>query len=153
MKSYINYKIIKGLKLIVEYYSGPIYFDDFITIHDRKSNDKDFNLNYNLLIDFRDAEIHLEKEDILRLVDYHRDNNKLYGSRYAAHITKTPKQVVAGTMFDVLNKQLPITIKVFSTVKASLIWLGVFKDKSKIESYLEALKNESYLNSDHSNDV
>ena len=150
MKNYINYHIIKEKKLIVEYYSGSIYLNDFIEIHDRKSNDKDFNKNYNLIIDFRDAEIHLNEKEVLELVSYHKDNEKLFGSRYAAHITKTPKQVVAGFNFDFYNKELPVKIKVFSTLEASLGWVGLtIKDKNIIKTYFDILKeqqnNESKL--------
>ncbi|MBU8893199.1 MAG: hypothetical protein KOO66_10500 [Bacteroidales bacterium] len=141
MKNYINYVILKDKKLIFEYYYGEIYLNDFIDIHERKSNDKDFNANYNLLIDFRDAEIHLSKKDVLDLVQFHKNSPKLYGSRYAAHITKTPEQVVAGTMFDILNNELPIKIKVFSTLVASLDWVGLsIEDKNIIESYIDQFK-------------
>ena len=143
MKNYINYHIIKEKKLIVEYYSGSIYLNDFIEIHDRKSNDKDFNKNYNLIIDFRDAEIHLNEKEVLELVSYHKNNEKLFGSRYAAHITKTPKQVVAGVNFDFYNKELPVKIKVFSTLEASLAWVGLtINDKNIIETYFDILKEQ-----------
>ena len=143
MKNFINYLIVKEKKLIIEYYSGKIYLNDFIKIHDKKGNDKDFNINYNLLIDFRDAEIHLEKEDVFKLIDYHKNNKKLYGARHAAHITQTPSQVVAGVNFDRYNKELPIKIKVFSTLEASLGWVGLeIKDKNIIESYIDILKTQ-----------
>ena len=141
MSNYINYIIVKEKRLIIEYYSGKIHLNDFIEIHDRKSKDKDFNLNYNLLIDFRDAEILLSKEEVLELISYHKKNKKLFGSRFAAHITKTPKQVASGTMFDVFNKELPVKIKIFSTLEASLAWVGLsIEDKKSIESYLDIIK-------------
>lgn len=140
----MNFIIVKEKKLIIEYYSGHIYLGDFIKAHDNKSNDKDFNVNFNLLIDFRDAEIHLDKKDVSELADYHKNNTKLFGSRYAAHITQTPSQVVAGTKFDMYKNDLPIKIKVFSTVEASLKWVGLEnEDKNMIELYLEMLKNQS----------
>lgn len=143
MKNYINYVILKEKKLIFEYYYGQINLNDFIKIHERKSNDRDFNPNYNLLIDFRDAEIRLSKKDVLELVQFHKNNPKLYGARYAAHITKTPKQVVAGTMFDSLNNELPIKIKVFSTLEASLQWVRLSTDdKNIIESYIDTFKKQ-----------
>lgn len=143
MKNYINYVILKEKKLIFEYYYGQIYLNDFIKIHESKSNEKDFNPNYNLLIDFRDAEIHLSKEDVLELVQFHKNNRKLFGTRYAAHITKTPEQVVAGTMFDILNNELPVKIKIFSTLGASLDWVGLsIKDQNIIESYIDTFKKQ-----------
>lgn len=141
MKNYINYLIVKEKKLIIEYYSGQIFLRDFIRIHEKKSNDKDFNVNHNLLIDFRDAEINLEEEDVLELVKYHKNNKKLFGSRRAAHLTNTPNQVVAGFKFDIHNKELPVEIKIFSTLEASLSWVGLeIKDMNEIEYYLNTLK-------------
>lgn len=143
MQNYTNYIIVKEKKLIIEYYSGHIYLGDFINAHDKKGNDKDFNVNYNLLIDFRDAEIHLDNHEVSELSNYHKNNSKLFGSRYAAHITKTPAQVVAGTKFDMYKNELPIKIKVFSTVEAAMGWVGLkIEDKHLIESYLEVLKNK-----------
>ncbi len=144
MKNYIDFIILKDKKLILEYYYGIIQIEDFIRIHKRKSNDKDFNPNYNLLIDFRDADIRLSKKDVLELVQFHKNNPKLFGTRYAAHITKTPKQVVAGTKFDTLNKELPVKIKVFSTVEAALSWVRLsLKDKDILESFIEEFKKQS----------
>lgn len=142
MKNYIDYIIVKEKKLIIEYYSGQIYINDFIKTHDEKSNDTDFNVNFNLLIDFRDAEIYLEEEEVLKLVKYHKNNKKLFGSRRAAHLTNTPNQVVAGFKFDIWNNELPIAIKIFSTLEASLRWIGQdFKDMDEINSYLYKLKH------------
>ena len=138
-----DYIIIKEKELIVEYYSGPIYLNDFIDIHEKKSNDIDFNPNFNLIIDFRDAKISLNEKDVLELIDYHKTNEKLYGSRRAAHITKTPKQVVAGINFDRYNKELPIEIEVCSTLEASLDWVGLdIEDKKLIESCFDKLKSK-----------
>jgi hypothetical protein len=141
LKNFINFIIVKEKQLIIEYYSGKIYLEDFIKIHDKKSNDVDFNVNFNLLIDFRDAEIYLDEKDVLELVKYHKNSKKLFGKRYAAHLTQTPNQVVAGINFDQYNTELPIQIKIFSTLEASLSWIGLkIDDKNMIQSYLDTLK-------------
>lgn len=129
MKNYIDFLIVKELKLIIEYYAGDIYLEDFIRTHDKKGNHSDFNANFNLMVDFRDSTIHLTQPEIIQLVDYHKNSKILYGERKAAHITKTPRQVVAGMNFDIHNKKLPISIKVFSTVGASLNWVNVKMDE------------------------
>ena len=42
-------------------------------------------------------------------------------------ITKTPKHVVTGTLYQLLGKDLPLNIRVFSTFEAAVRWLGVFR--------------------------
>lgn len=141
MHNITNYFILKERKLIIEYYSGKIYLNDFLKIHEKKSKDKDFNVNFNLLIDFRNAEILLSETDVLALVNFHKNNKKLFGKRKSAHLTQTPDQVLSGMHFDIFNKELPIIIKIFSTLEASLRWLGLeIEDIEIIKSNLDKLK-------------
>lgn len=141
MENFISYKILKEKNLIIEYYSGQILVEDFLKLHKNKAENKDFHPNLNLLIDFRDAEIHLEKDDVLRMVQFHKSNPRLFGERNAAHITKTPNQVVAGINFDRYNDELPIKIRIFSSLEASLSWVGLAADdQPMIQKHLDELK-------------
>lgn len=144
MRNYGNFKILKNKRLIVEYYSGIILLDDFISLHTRKGNHPDFNKNFNLLIDFRDANIQLSKEDIYALIAFHQRNEKLLGERIAAHLTLTPRQVVSSSNFDIYNEVLPIRIAVFSTLGAALNWVGLgYNDQAEIQACLDAFKVEA----------
>ncbi len=141
MSSYINYIILKEKNLIVEYYAGDIYKQDFLDYYQRKANDVNYNSNFNLLIDFRDSQIHLSKEDVYELSQFISNNPILNGSRYAAHITNSPNQVVSGIKFDIYRKNLPVKIKIFSTLAAALSWVKLPPtDQHELEVHLNALK-------------
>lgn len=64
------YKIIPNLNLVVEYYSGTIQIDDIMLLKNHICQEKEYNSNYNLIHDFRNAYFDMTENDLYRHLDY-----------------------------------------------------------------------------------
>jgi hypothetical protein len=98
-------------------------------------------MEYNILDDFTDANFNISKESFHRVLKWLIDN--FASDRKSALLTSTPDQVVNIMRFDSMNKdQLPNRIKIFSTLPAALLWIGLSKeDAPEIEVVLKELRN------------
>ncbi|NOQ28341.1 MAG: hypothetical protein GQ564_23510 [Bacteroidales bacterium] len=144
MISYSNFKIIPDKKLIIEYFSGKIELKDILELKRRESIEKEYNSNFNIIDDSRDAEFLLNQNEISTYVNHIINNKLINGKRNAAYLTKTPNQVVIATLFDMLKKELPINVKIFSTVEVAMNWLELSEeDKKLVEFYLEELRKHN----------
>jgi hypothetical protein len=144
LKNYTDFVIIPEKKLIIEYFSGKIELKDILELKYRESLETEYNSNYNIIDDSRDAEFLLNENEISKYVNHIINNKLINGKRNAAYLTKTPNQVVIATLFDMLKKELPINVRIFSTVEVAMNWLELSEeDKRLIEFYLEKLRKRS----------
>lgn len=140
MESKYDYKILPDLRTIVSYYSGIISENEIMSLKESIKSDKAFHMEYNILDDFSNANFNLSKESFHRVLQWLLDN--FAWDRKSAVLTSTPDQVVNIMRFDSLNKdQLPNRIKIFSTLPAALLWIGLSReDAPEIEMVLRELR-------------
>lgn len=144
MNSYSNFKIIPEKKVIIEYFYGKIELKDIIELKYRESLETGYNSNYNIIDDSRDAEFLLDENEISAYVNHIINNKLINGKRNAAYLTQTPNQVVIAMLFDMLKKELPINVSIFSTLESAINWVGLLaEDKKLIEFYLEKLRKRN----------
>ena len=55
MKKTLEFEILISKKIVVEYYCGDIYIDELINLKKDISKEKDYDPNFNIIMDFRDA--------------------------------------------------------------------------------------------------
>jgi len=143
---YTDYIIIHEKKLIIEYFSGKINLNTILELKHKESRDTNYNRNYNIIDDSRNAEFLLNTSDITNYINHIRNNELINGKRNAAYLTKTPNQVVIAALFDVLKKELPINVGIVSTLDAALYKVGLFEyDKKMVEYNLEKLRIQSNI--------
>ena len=123
MNKLSGFKIISKEELIVEYHSGEINADDFIYSRKVISSDLDYNPNFDLILDIRNANLNVSKEDITRFVDFVKKSDFLKGKRRSAYLTRTPNDVVITTLVTRLIKDISQP-KIFSTIDAVVRWYG-----------------------------
>lgn len=141
MEKILNYRIIPDKRIIIEHFSGLVDVNDLIACQNNVSYHADYNPNFNVVIDFRDARLSLSEPDVLKYIHFVRSTTKIYGSRREAHITGSPHQVVAATMFEILKKDLPVNVKIVSTVGAAANWVGLdFNDIGMVEQAISTFK-------------
>lgn len=140
MHCYTNFKIVPEKKLIIEYFSGTINLDEIIKLKYLESKNPHFCPDFNIIDDSRDAEFLLNEKDIKLYIKILSNNELFVGKRNAAYLTKTPHQVVIATLFDLLKKELPLNIKIVSTIDAALQWVGILREKELVKFYLNVLK-------------
>lgn len=135
-------------KLIIEYYSGYIYLSDILKIKSNAGEHKDFSKDFNVLIDFRDAELKINVNELLNLFQFAKENPQLIGNRREAYLTSNPEQVVLGTLFEKYKQDLPIESNIFSTLGAGILWISALNNFTWIENTIEKLKSENGNSSD-----
>lgn len=141
MEKILNYQIIPEKRIIIEHYSGLVELNDLIACQNKVSYHADYNPNFNVVIDFRDARLSLGEADVLKYIHFVRSTTKVYGSRREAHITSSPHQVVAATMFEILKKDLPVNVKIVSTLGAAINWVGLdFNEIGMIDQTISTFK-------------
>ena len=135
-----TYIILPELNLIVEYFAGQIDPDCVIASKERMLNDPQFDKAYNLLDDFRDAILEYSIEGIKDIITWIAKNHNF--PRQSAHLTTSPDQVVATTLFDRLKSiDLSINLKIFSTIDKAVKWVQLTEDEIPIiEAAIEELK-------------
>ncbi len=138
-----TFQIDTKRKLIIMYLSGDFNIDDFIFYHNMMSLDPNFDPEYNRILDLRDSNPILEECDIRHYVNLILSNSELKGKRKSVFLTNKPKDVVVGTLFEMLKDNLPISSDIFSTINGIEKW---FNDKDIdaefIDLTISKLKNQ-----------
>jgi len=138
----MNYKIIAEKKVILEYYSGIISVQDLINNKSNIIKEKEYDANYNIIHDFRDAQILISEEEGQHFYDLLKNEIKFHKKRRVAHLTQTPDQVAKTTLFTLLVDTSLFDVNTFSTLKAALTWVRLsIEDYNLIETYLNEIKN------------
>lgn len=140
-----KYKILTELNLIIEYYSGEIDIDDIIHMQKVLSEESIYRPTQDIILDFRDATLKIEEEDLKRYLEFVKGFPKVFGKRKAAYLTNTPNDVVITTIFDLVVQQndVPINIGIYSTFKGILDWLDIETiDYNAIELIIDDIKTQ-----------
>jgi hypothetical protein len=133
--------ILPELKLIIEYFAGQIDAECVLAEKERMINDPSFDNSFNVLDDFRDARMDYSLEGTKEIIEWIARNHNF--PRKSAHLTTTPDQVVATTLFDKLKStKLVINLRIFSTLEQAVDWINLDMDKKPIiEDAIRKLKS------------
>lgn len=138
----LEYLIIKEMRLIIEYFSGKIYYDDYIKFKNIQSQDENYNPTYNQLLDLRDSELMIDGEQVNNAIQYFKQNKHLLANRRVAVLTSEPNHVIVTTLA-ILNNDTPINNRVFSTVEKAIEFIGYsILEKNKIENLIQQIKTQ-----------
>jgi len=118
-----GYKILQEHKTVLQCINGDFYLSDLIALQDRLSNDQKYCPDYNVIADLVDANLIAEISDVDKYTEYIKNNPRMKGVRRVAYITSRPNEVVLSTLFSQQVKRLAISVNVFSTIEAALLWL------------------------------
>ena len=142
MENKIAYIILDNKSLIIESYIGNFSVDELIEFKKEVGDDKIYNPNFNVIHDFRKAEFLFDIDEISKYVRLISKNNKLLGNRKSVMITETPNQVVTSTGFDLFKNELPIQVKICSTLETSFKFIKLpKKDWELVETLINSLKD------------
>ncbi|HER08158.1 MAG TPA: STAS/SEC14 domain-containing protein [Bacteroides sp.] len=135
-----SYRILPDYNLIVSRYEGEISESEIISLKEAITRDDSFNIRYNTLDDFSDTTFHMTGESNVLVYNWLRDHYSW--RRNSAVLTSTPEQVVNITLFTHIQKyELPMKIKIFSTLEAALQWVRLStEDIPAIRSVLNEIK-------------
>lgn len=144
IKSITNFKMFHQQKLILETYVGEVNADILIANKKRIAESNEYHSNYDILLDFRQADFNFSVTDLEIIVEYLKNNKALQGNKNVAYLTNKPNQVALTTMFASRIKSIPIRPKVFSTISAALNYLNIIGlDKPTLESLINETLNQA----------
>jgi hypothetical protein len=145
MEKIVAYKIIPELKLIIEIFSGKISLDDAIELKRKEVLDRAYNSKFNYIVSINEIESEGRFDyDFSKYIETIKEDNKILGVRKSAIITKTPKQVVAGTLYEIASRELPMNFKIVSSIKAALNWIDISNDfETTVTENIELLKKNA----------
>ena len=129
---------------------GRISIHDAIELKKREINDKDYNPNFNFIVSINEIDTDGKFDyDFSKYIKTVKENKRIYGIRKSAILTKTPKQVVGGTLYELAARELPMNLKVVSTIEAALNWVDLSIDyKSIVLENIELLIKNATLHAE-----
>lgn len=124
MNSFGVYKIIAEKKLVVQFYKGNIVKDNIIHLQKLICNELNYNPTFDVVADFREAELLSNTNDVVDFVDFMKNHAKNQGKRKSAYLTSKPNHVALTTLFLMQIENMPIQPNIFSTSIALVNWLN-----------------------------
>ena len=126
MSSLISkYKILKDNNLVIQHHEGVLNLSNYIIFAEQLYTDPNYSSNFNHLICIRKVTINASLDDIIKYVKFSKKNFKTPTKRCISVVTNTPSQVVASTLFKLLQKNITQEVEIFSTSESALEWLNL----------------------------
>ena len=121
----IKYAIDKKNKLICETWSEFVTIEEFIQLKKQEFSDLEFSPGYNVLTDLRVTKLSFDENLITAIVKYMQVNPDKIKNRKSAIVADNPQLVAGVFIFSDESENLPINIKLFTTIEAAKTWLNI----------------------------
>lgn len=120
-----GYKIIRELNLVVEYYQGDLTAHDIMGNKKATTEDVDFKKDDSVVLDLRDANVQMDKNDMEKMVAFFKGNSVFQGDKKAVYLTSKPKEVANTMLFSMLVNKYRIQPQSVSTLEAAVQFLHI----------------------------
>ncbi len=120
----IQYQIDTTKRVITETWPEIVSFEDYKQVKQSEFNDPDFDPDFNVITDMSLLNLELNVIIIDKIINFIDNNSNTMKDRKSAILTKKPNQVVNSFVFRSGAKNLPLNIKVFSTMEGALNWIS-----------------------------
>ena len=120
----IQYQIDTIKRVITETWPEIVSFEDYKQVKQSEFNDPDFDADFNVITDMRLLNLELNVIIIDKIINFIDNNSNTMKDRKSAILTNKPNQVVNSFVFRSGAKNLPLNIKVFSTMEGALNWIS-----------------------------
>lgn len=120
----VKYQILPGFSLILENYQGLIKLPDVENVLVKEFQDPDYNPAFDYLCVLQEANIVLTKEDLKMMTEFLNAVKENVVQHKLVLLTETPGQVASATIYSELLKGMPVELKVFTALDATLHWLN-----------------------------
>lgn len=137
----VSYSIIKDEKLIFEVYDGHITIDNILSCNNYEMADPNYNQDYNMLSDFRDAEVRLLLPEMPMFIDYFNSLPGGHKRKLALVLNSYNYQVFSTILASNIGK-INIDVRLFKSMKQALSWLGKSNYTESIKKMVGEAKKE-----------
>lgn len=129
----LTYKILSDLKVTIQYIGGKIARSDIIEFTDQMRKHPDFNPNYDVIIDIRDADVALDEDFLKKYTEHIKNLENFIARRKVAFLTAEPEQYLSAYFSKMHARKLPLRFDIFSTEEAALEFIDC--DKLDVKRY------------------
>jgi hypothetical protein len=147
MNERTSYIILPDLKLIIELFSNSTTINDAIELKKLEIKDVNYDASFNFIVLFINIDLRstdITEIEIKKYVESIKSDKQIIGNRKSAIIAEKPNQVVLGTLYEMIAKELPMNFKIFSTIQAAMFWIGLSSEyESIVLKNIEVLKNNA----------
>jgi hypothetical protein len=123
MRRLTNYKILPELKLILECCKGKAQVIDAIDLKKEELLDRDFDPNYNVIVDFREFEIQFKSDVENKIIDFVEFLKGTKTQCRVSLLTDKPNQAVLSQLLKEFGSALPINFEIFSTLDGAVLFV------------------------------
>ncbi len=131
------YKILPLVNLVLQIHIGDNDYRDFKNLKQSIINDKEFNHEFNFIIDLRDAHIKMTTDEFIKYAKLVTKLHTPINPIKFAILTNTPEHVVCSILFELNECNNLLICKAFSSLHHSLLW--IYGEKFENDYILEAI--------------
>lgn len=135
----INVRILKDHQLVVMCFEGEITPEEVTSFIAGLVNNPAYDPTYKSVIDLRHCTLLYDIVGLKRTLEYMATAKGFAAKRKTAYITSSSGHVVPPMMMTSGNYNIPMEVKVHSTVDAALDWLGL--ENFSTEDYQQLLRS------------
>lgn len=144
MGNFTSYSILVRQKLIICNYQGRINIKDVIQLTDKFIHDPDFDVTFDVLIDFRNSSAIGFRMDITDYMNFFKKSVPLKGTVKVGILYSTPNQEYLLKIYRGFSKLLNLDIEIFKPVEPCMEWMGFEgTDKEEVLQALASIKSTS----------
>ena len=119
----IKYQIDTQKKIISETWPGEVSIEDYIEVKQNQFKDPDFNPDFHVITDLRNNKQRFNEDIIMGIKDIMKSQSKYIRNRKSAIIANKPQAVASSIFLQLKSHDVPVEIKVFSTIESTYAWL------------------------------
>ncbi len=135
----INYQIIGEKQLIIMCFDGDVTPENVISFIRNLVKNPEYDPGYKTIVDLRNCNLVYDMEGMKRTLGYMATANGFAAKRKTAYITSSSGHVVPPMMMNTGVYDVPMDIKVLSTVETALSWLDL--DDFSVDDYKRVLRS------------
>lgn len=145
LNQFSSYKISKELNLIICNYQGFCTIKDVIALNKLFTADPDFNLNYNVFIDFSDSKAIAFRIELNDFIDFFTKSIKLEKKVRVGSLYITPNQKFLLKVYKSFGRMMNVEIENFNSFDNYISWMNFNNDqKSQLKEILKSIKSNMH---------
>jgi len=123
-----SYKIIKEKQLVIQCHRGLLNLLNAVKLKQEIYHAPQFEHGYKFLIDIRDSDFYSNQVELTEYSNFIMKNTVNKPHTRTAILTNNPSQVARSLLIIIPLKEKKMAYKLFSTLEAAVVWLGLKKD-------------------------
>lgn len=141
VSDYLKYKIDVNKEVIFHVFTGNVRMADIQEFLKELVSDPEYSKFFDQVVDFRFCNLLFSIKELPELVTFVKEEIKINAARKEVYLTNKPNEVVLGTIFRELVKELQVDIAIVSTIERIIeLLLKPALNENILENTLDELR-------------